>query len=173
MLKHRTIAFLGSGVMAEAMIRGLLRHGLVDPDQIVASGPRPERGEELAARHNVRGTTDNILAVEGADIVVLAVKPQVLSRVLAEIAGAVSPQTLVLSIVAGAKMDTIRDILQVSAVVRVMPNTPAQIGLGITVWTATEATRDEQREQARRDPQGSGRRDLSSGTRTIWTWRPR
>jgi pyrroline-5-carboxylate reductase len=134
--------------MAEAMIKGLLRHGLIAPEQIVASGPRPERGEELAARHSIEATTNNVQAVRDAGIVVLCVKPQVLGHVLQEIAGAVSPQALVLSIVAGAKMDTIQGMLAVPAIVRVMPNTPAQIGLGISVWAATEATTEEQREQA-------------------------
>lgn len=142
------IAFIGSGVMAEAMIKGLLRQGLVQPAQIVASGPRPERGQELFDRYAVATTTDNVHAVQGVDIVVLSVKPQVLCRVLEELGGHVSPASLVLSIVAGAKMGTIRRRLDTPAVVRVMPNTPAQIGMGISVWTATEATTEAQRQQA-------------------------
>jgi pyrroline-5-carboxylate reductase len=148
MLEQKTIAFIGSGVMAEAMIKGLLRRGLVTPRQIVASGPRPERGQELFDRYDVHTTTDNVEAAGGADVVVLSVKPQVLCRVLEELGGHVDPEALVLSIVAGAKTDTIRRLLSVPAVVRVMPNTPAQIGLGISVWTATEATTDAQRGQA-------------------------
>lgn len=134
--------------MAEAMIKGLLRQKLVTPAQIVASGPRPERGQELDGRYGVDVTTDNVAAVRGADVVVLSTKPQVLCRVLEELAGHAPPQALVLSIVAGAKMDTIQGMLDVPAVVRVMPNTPAQIGLGISVWTATEATTEAQRDQA-------------------------
>jgi pyrroline-5-carboxylate reductase len=148
MLEQKTIAFIGSGVMAEAMIKGLLRRGLVTPGQIVASGPRPERGQELFDRYDVHTTTDNVEATSGADVVVLSVKPQVLCRVLEELGGHVDPKALVLSIVAGAKTDTILRLLSVPAVVRVMPNTPAQIGLGISVWTATEATTDAQRGQA-------------------------
>ena len=148
MLEQKTIAFIGSGVMAEAMIKGLLRQGLVTPGQIVASGPRPERGQELFDRYDVHTTTDNVEAASGADVVVLSVKPQVLCRVLEELGGHVDPKALVFSIVAGAKTETIRRLLSVPAVVRVMPNTPAQIGLGISVWTATEATTDAQRSQA-------------------------
>jgi pyrroline-5-carboxylate reductase len=148
MLNHKTVAFIGSGVMAEAMIKGLLRQGLLSPDRIVASGPRPERGQELFDRYAVQTTTDNVEAASGADIVVLSIKPQVLCPVLEELAGHVAADALVLSIVAGAKMDTIQQMLDVAAVVRVMPNTPAQIGLGISVWTATPATTDVQREQA-------------------------
>jgi pyrroline-5-carboxylate reductase len=148
MLNEKTIAFIGSGAMGEAMIKGLLRQGLVEPTQIVASGPRPERGQELFERYGVPTTTDNVEAATGADVVVLSIKPQVLCPVLEEIAGSVSPHALVLSIVAGAKMGTIQRMLEVPAAVRVMPNTPAQIGMGISVWTATAATTEQQRGQA-------------------------
>ncbi len=148
MLNQKNIAFIGSGVMAEAMIKGLLRKGLVVPDQVIASGPRRERGQQLFDRYGVRTTSDNVEAATGADIVVLSIKPQVLCPVLEELAGHVDETALVLSIVAGAKMDTIQRVLKAPHVVRVMPNTPAQIGLGISVWTATEATTEEQRGQA-------------------------
>jgi len=134
--------------MGEAMIRGLLRQGMIAPEQIVASGPRAERGRVLYDRYAVRVTTDNVEAATGADVVVLSVKPQVLCHVLQEIAGHVRGDALVLSIVAGARMDTIRRMLDTPAVVRVMPNTPAQIGMGISVWAATEATTEGQRGQA-------------------------
>ncbi|MGD2206483.1 MAG: pyrroline-5-carboxylate reductase [Anaerolineae bacterium] len=148
MLSGKTIAFIGSGIMAEAMIKGLLHEGLVAPQQIIASGPRPERGQELFDRYSVRTTTHNVEAARDADIVVLSVKPQVLGRVLEELAGHVPPKALVLSIVAGARMDTIQRMVDAKAVVRVMPNTPAQIGMGISVWTATDATTETRRGQA-------------------------
>jgi pyrroline-5-carboxylate reductase len=148
MLDHKSISFIGSGIMAEAMIKGLLRQKLVDPDQIIASGPRPERGQEIWDRYGVRTTIDNVQAAGGADIAVLAVKPQVLRTVLEELSGCVSPQALVVSIVAGARMDIIQKGLEVPAIVRVMPNTPAQIGMGISVWTATKETTEEQRGEA-------------------------
>jgi pyrroline-5-carboxylate reductase len=147
-LNHKKIAFIGSGVMAEAMIKGLLREGLVTSGQVTASGPRPERGQELFDRYSVETMTDNVAAVESAEVVVLSVKPQVLCPVLEELGGHVVSDALVLSIVAGAKMDTIQRMLEVPAVVRVMPNTPAQIGLGISVWAATEATTETQRGQS-------------------------
>lgn len=148
MLEKSKIAFVGSGVMAEAMIKGLLRQGLVVPSHISASGPRPERGQELFDRYAVQTTVNNVEAAASAEIVVLSVKPQVLCPVLEELGGHVSSDALVLSIVAGAKMDTIQRMLSTPAVVRVMPNTPAQIGMGISVWSATEATTDEQRGQS-------------------------
>jgi pyrroline-5-carboxylate reductase len=130
------------------MIKGLLRKGLVVKDQVIASGPRPERGQELFERYGVATTTSNVDAAEAAQLVVLSTKPQVLPPVLEELAGHVDPAALVISIVAGAKMGTMEKKLQVPAIIRVMPNTPAQIGMGISVWTATEATSEAQRGQA-------------------------
>ena len=92
MLNHDTIAFIGSGIMAAAMIKGLLRQDLVSPENVIASGPRPERGQELSERYGVRTTTDNIEAATGADIVVLSIKPQVLCPVLEQLAGHVASQ---------------------------------------------------------------------------------
>lgn len=148
MLDRKRIAFIGSGIMAEAMIKGLLRQGLVAKDQVIASGPRPARGQELFDRYGVATTTNNVDAAESAQLVVLSTKPQVLPPVLEELAGHVDRAALVISIVAGAKMATIEKQLQVPAIVRVMPNTPAQIGMGISVWTATQAATEAQRGQA-------------------------
>lgn len=147
-LQGLRLAFVGSGTMAEAMIQALLRAGEVTPEQIIASGPRIERGEELQARYGVRVTTDNVTAASGADIVVLSVKPQVLLPVLAELRGHVQPAALVFSIVAGMPIATICAGLDHTAVVRTMPNTPAQIGEGMTVWTAAPAVTEPQRAQA-------------------------
>ena len=80
-LANRTIATVGSGVMAEAMIAGLLRGNLVSPLQVVASHPRPERRAALASAHGIRVVGSNTEAVEGVDVVILAVKPQMLARV--------------------------------------------------------------------------------------------
>src|SRR5664280_622107 len=82
-LEGRTLATVGTGVMAESMIAGLLRGRLVEPANVVASHPRPERREQLAAAHGIRVTASNVDAVDGVDIVVLAVKPQMLARVVA------------------------------------------------------------------------------------------
>ncbi len=149
MLQDQTFAFIGSGAMAEAMIKGLTTQAHVPSQQIAASGPRQERGADLQARYGIRATTDNLAAVEGATIVVLSVKPQVLHGVLGQLAGCIAPEALVLSIVAGARIDTITGLLRHTAVARSMPNTPAQIGLGMTVWTCPEALSPLQRDQAK------------------------
>jgi len=147
-LSGLTIAFIGSGTMAEAMVQALLRAGGVIPDNIIASGPRTERGEELRARYGVRVTTDNVAAAGEAEIMVLSVKPQVLPPVLTELRGHIQPTALVFSIVAGMPIATIRAGLDHAAVVRAMPNTPAQIGEGMTVWTVASAVTEPQRAQA-------------------------
>jgi pyrroline-5-carboxylate reductase len=143
------MAFIGSGTMAEAMIQVLLDKELVAPAHIAASGPRDERARELTQRYGVVATTDNREAAEAADIVVLSVKPQVLPTVLSELQGMIFPGGLVLSIVAGMDLETISSGLDHSAVVRAMPNTPAQIGEGMTVWTASRGVGQAQRVQAR------------------------
>lgn len=147
MLQKR-FAFIGPGVMAEAMIVGLLNKKLAAPKNILAAGPRPERGEELQRKYGIRTTTDNAAAARAADVIVLSVKPQRLSEVMRGIKG-IPPDGLVLSIVAGAPIEKIRSGLKHKPIVRSMPNTPGQIGQGITVWTASKEVTDEQRGLAR------------------------
>lgn len=149
MFNDNQIAFIGSGTMAEAMIRGLLGQKLMGADQIIAAGPRPERGRQLQERHGIRVTTDNCEAAEDGQIVILSVKPQVLPEVMAQIRGHLRRQDLVLSIIAGMPIRIIADGLAHAAVVRAMPNTPAQIGQGITVWTVTPEVNETQKGQAR------------------------
>jgi pyrroline-5-carboxylate reductase len=143
------LAFVGSGVMAESMMTGLLEKKLVDPQNIVASHPRSKRLEDLETRLGVRSTTSNRETARSADIVLLCVKPQRLRPVLTELSGIISSNQLVISIVAGANLSTIAQQLRHAAVVRVIPNTPAQIGHGISVWTCTQEVNEEQRTQAR------------------------
>jgi pyrroline-5-carboxylate reductase len=147
-LAGRTIATVGSGVMAEAIIAGLLRGQLVAPDQIVASHPRLDRRDALTTIHGIRTVDSNAAAVEGADVVLLAIKPQMLARVGREIRGRLQPGQLVISILAGATTRALMGHLGHREVVRSMPNTPAQLGRGMTVWFATPETSPEQREQA-------------------------
>lgn len=147
-LQHRTIATVGSGVMAEAMIAGLLRRRLVEPVQVIASHPRAERREELGHEYGIRTVGSNREAVHDADVVLLAIKPQMLSRVAREIGPLLEPGQLVLSVIAGATTTALCGLLDHPQVVRSMPNTPARIGKGMTVWYATPETTPEQRAQA-------------------------
>lgn len=148
-LTNKTVAFIGSGVMGEAMMKGLLDKRLLTPEQIIAADPREDRGAELIARYGVRYTPDNTEAAEKAHIIVLSIKPQVLEYVMPGMRRVAHSAELVLSIIAGAKIQTIANGLANASVVRAMPNTPAQIGQGITVWTATPDVLEPQREQAR------------------------
>ena len=126
--------------MAEAIIAGLLRQGITTPEHILASGPRLERVEELNSRYeHPRHIPITAQQRPQADVVILSIKPQRLQKVLHGLEGAIPAHALVLSIIAGATIQTIADGLKHPAVVRSMPNTPAQIGEGITVWTASSA----------------------------------
>jgi len=156
MAESPRIALIGPGVMAEAVIGGLIRNQVAEPSKIIAAGPRQERGDELITRYGIRFTTDNTAAVNRAEIVVLSVKPQRLHGVLAGLRGKIAPEALVLSIVAGASMLTISQALEHATVVRVMPNTPAQIGQGIAVWTASSSVTQAQKELSRRILQALG-----------------
>jgi pyrroline-5-carboxylate reductase len=148
MFKDEKIAFIGPGSMAQAMIAGLLRHKVAPAKNLLASGPRQERVDELNNLYGIQPFTDNAFAAREADVVVLSVKPQRLDKVLAGLKGNIQPDALVLSIVAGAPIKKIVGGLDQKTVVRAMPNTPARIGQGITVWTDSEHVTPEQRELA-------------------------
>ena len=135
--------------MAEAMIAGLLRAEQLAPDQIIASHPRAERRSELISSYGIRTVEDNASAVEHADVVVLAIKPQMLVRVGRELTGAMRSGQLVISIIAGATTRALSNVLRHDQVVRSMPNTPAQLGRGMTVWYATPEVTDSQKDQTR------------------------
>ncbi len=147
--ENKTVAFIGSGVMAEAMMSGLLNQKLVTPEQIIAAEPRAERCAELNAKYSIRTTTDNGEAAGQADVLVVSTKPQVFAAAAQSLRGHMGRVQMVLSILAGVRIRTLSDGLGTLSVVRAMPNTPAQIGKGITVWTATAQVPPAQREQAR------------------------
>lgn len=146
----KKIAFVGSGVMGEAMLSGLISRGLALPKNLSISDPRAERVQELHEKYGVQAFTDNNQAVANADVVVLSVKPQRLTEVLKGLKSAVPAQALVLSIVAGATISKISKGLAHPAVVRSMPNTPAQISKGITVWFPAPAVSEAQKEMAQK-----------------------
>jgi pyrroline-5-carboxylate reductase len=156
-LANARLAFIGLGVMAEAIAAGLLRKGLVTPEQMVGSHPRAARREELYAKYGIQMFEMNREAVEAAyptdsdagSIVILAIKPQRLAKVLSELKGSIHKDQVVVSIVAGAKIETIADELLHGAVIRTMPNTPAQVGEGVTAWTSSAAVSEAQEHEVR------------------------
>ncbi len=146
----KTIAFLGAGNMAEALVKGLLRANVAEPREIICSDRRDERGPELTQRYGVRFTRSNLEATEVAGVVVLSVKPQVMNRLLDEIAPALDQHKLVISIAAGVPIQAIeRKVGHGVRIVRTMPNTPALVGAGATALVAGEHATEDDLRQAR------------------------
>ncbi|MBK8985252.1 MAG: pyrroline-5-carboxylate reductase [Chloroflexi bacterium] len=148
MFQDKKISFIGSGTMAEAMIRGLLDQNIVSADHIIAADPWEARLKYLHERHGIHTTGDNTAAAEEGQVIVFSIKPQNLVEVMPTIRGHLRRQDLVLSIIAGVPIRKLADGVAHASVVRAMPNTPAQIGQGITVWTATPEVSDLHKQQA-------------------------
>ena len=148
-LAETRLAFVGAGVMAESMIAGLLARGMIEPARITASHPREERRGKLRERLGIAVVESNRAAAAGADLVLLTVKPQVLGPVMRQLHGRLEPRQVAISVIAGATIGTLSRGLGHDAIVRVMPNTPAQVGQGMSVWIATADVDAMQRDQVR------------------------
>jgi len=146
MMNEIKITFIGGGNMGEAMLSAILKKGLSTPQAISVSDINEARRQYLGHEYSVAVMSSNRLAVTKGDVVVLAIKPQNLAGVMAELSGQLKSTQLVLSIIAGARINTLRLGLKHSRVVRAMPNMPAQVGEGISVWTATAEVTEQQRE---------------------------
>ncbi|KFA93236.1 pyrroline-5-carboxylate reductase [Archangium violaceum] len=141
---EQTIAFLGAGNMAEALIKGLLRAGNAKPGSLIATGRRKERLETLERTYGVRTTQDNLAAVREADVVVLSVKPQALDKVLVQVATAVDPHKLIISVAAGVPIAAMERRLGAGArIIRTMPNTPSLVGMGACALSPGEHASEE------------------------------
>lgn len=136
-LRDARIAIIGAGVMAESMIAGLLAQQMVKPAQITASHPRSERRDQLVERFGITAVETNRDAVKQGDLILLTVKPQVLDAVMKQLHGRLEPRQIAVSVIAGASIAHLSQGLGHDAIVRVMPNTPAQVGQGMSVWTGT------------------------------------
>ena len=148
-LKGLHLSFIGAGAMGEAMIGGLLSRHQLEPKHITASDRHRERLHQIRDTFRIHTTLDNAAAAKKGQVVILAVKPQVLPAVFEDLRGTVGKNALVVSIVAGTTIASIATGLKHRAIVRTMPNTPAQVGEGMTVWAATPEVSDAQREQAK------------------------
>ncbi len=135
------LAIVGGGVMGEAILTSALACGLAEPGETSVAEVVASRRAELAERHGVRVTGNAAEAMAGSDFVVLSVKPQDLKSV----EGAVPAEAVLCSIMAGVRIATLEADFGHDRIVRVMPNTPAAIGAGMSAWTATAAVSDEQR----------------------------
>jgi pyrroline-5-carboxylate reductase len=146
----KKIAFLGTGNMAEALVKGLLRAGTAVQDEIICAEVRAERREEFTRRYGVRVTGDSRAAAAEAEIVLLSVKPQGMEALLEEIAPAIDARKLVVSIAAGVPISAIARKLGAGVrIVRTMPNTPALVGAGATALARGAHATDADLEQAR------------------------
>jgi pyrroline-5-carboxylate reductase len=146
-LDERRIAVLGAGKIGEALVSGLLSSGWRDPSEIVATGRRPERLQELRDRHRVRTTLSNAEAAAGSALVVIAVKPQDIDALLGEVGGILAADQTVLSIAAAIPTASIERHLSADVpVVRAMPNTPSTVHEGIAgVCAGTHADEEHLR----------------------------
>ena len=143
------IGFIGGGTMAEAILGGMLDGGVAQAGDVMIGEPVPARRDYLAERYGVGVTEHNRNVVAVSEMVVLAVKPQDLPKVYAETSGIFTPRQAILSIVAGARMGSLARGLNHPRIIRAMPNTPAQIGVGMTMWVCNgKPVNQSQREAA-------------------------
>ena len=147
MFEQSKICFIGGGAMATAILAGLAKKQLIDPKNVVASDPYPTQLEKLAGQFGVNTTQNNIEAIRDRDVIILAVKPQMFPKVSTELRDQLPTEALVLSIMAGVTIAKMSQLLGHERIVRVMPNTPAIVGKGMSVWTNTEAVSAGQKEQ--------------------------
>lgn len=141
-----TLAIVGTGRIGEALLRGLLRSSWIRPEQVVCTARRTERCDELAREHGVEATTDNAAAIRAADVVLVALKPQVLVATIAALGDDVfRPDQTVISVAAGTTTAAIQDAIPGKVpVVRVMTNTPVQVDEAMSVICAgTHATEQD------------------------------
>jgi len=149
-IKGKTIGFLGAGNMAEALIKGLLKTGIISADSISASDVRLDRLEQLRSLYGVHTLSDNAHLVKRVDVVILAVKPQIVAPVLREVASEVTPEKLVVSLAAGVSTATLRALLPKGVrLIRTMPNTPALVLEGATAIARSDGLKPGDAETAR------------------------
>ncbi len=146
----RKIAFIGAGKMAEAILKELLRAGWVQKNDVILSDVDHERRGYMRSQYEVEVTSSNAEAASGAEIVLLAVKPQIMEEVLLGLKGAVSAEQIVISIAMGKSSEFIEALLPGGIpVVRVMPNNPAMVGAAVSVVSYGEYAGEEVRAKAR------------------------
>jgi len=153
--------------MGGAMLAAIINKRLATPADITVSEPLPERRHQLKEQYNIAIAGSNLDAIKTSDVIILAVKPQILNEVMSEIGGHLKTGQLVISIIAGKSLKTLSDGLKHQAVVRAMPNTPAQIGRGITVWISTASVTEEQQGQAADILGATGQQIFSSDEATL------
>jgi pyrroline-5-carboxylate reductase len=148
-VKGKRMGFLGCGNMGEALVRGLVQAGLVEPGSIAASDVRGERLAQMARQYGIRTTSDNAELIRESDVIVLAVKPQIMTSVLRDVAPGVDLTKLVISLAAGVPTVTLRAHLpRAGRLIRVMPNTPALVLEGVTAIARSDGLHEGDLETA-------------------------
>jgi len=142
------LSFIGGGAMAEAIIRGVLSQSLAKPENIYVGEISEERCRYLSDAYRIYASPRNEVAASKGELLVLAVKPQNFQDVAPELRNLLSPNQTVLSIIAGLSMSTLTGELDHAVAIRVMPNTPAQIGQGMTLWLSSPSVSEEAASQA-------------------------
>lgn len=137
------IGFIGGGLMADSIIRGILKNNISLPKEISVGEIILERRKQLQEQYGITTFEKNKSVLEAADLIVISVKPQNLVEIFTDLKGTFKDQHTVISIVAGANINTLKTGFNHSKIIRVMPNMPAQIGCGMTVWTASSTVNQE------------------------------
>ncbi len=143
------LAFIGGGMMGEAIIAGAIANDVTDSGSISVAEIAAPRRKVLSSKYGVKVTADAAEAASAGDIIVLAVKPQEFATAAAALAGKIGAKQTVMSIMAGVRIETISMLLEHEEVIRAIPNTPSTIGEGMTVWTATPAVKQAARDSVK------------------------
>lgn len=139
------LAVIGAGMMGSAIVTGIVEKKVLGPQEIFISDPDTAKVEKLCEKLGVKAASGNKEAVHEADAVLIAVKPQFLDGVIQELKEQISPEALVMTIVVGVPISYYLDAMDIRHIIRIMPNTPAQVGEGVCAWCATEAVTEEQK----------------------------
>eukprot|EP00730_Choanoeca_flexa_P012838 TRINITY_DN4668_c0_g1_i2.p1 TRINITY_DN4668_c0_g1~~TRINITY_DN4668_c0_g1_i2.p1 ORF type:complete len:366 (+),score=92.70 TRINITY_DN4668_c0_g1_i2:117-1214(+) len=148
LLRDKEVTVVGAGAMAHAMMAGLISNQVLDPAQVTVTDIHQKRLDTFSSSFQVSTTTDNVAAVEQADLIVLAIKPQSLPKLAQTVTSHIHEDDLVLSIMAGCGIDKLKSSLKCDNIVRSMPNTPAAVAKSMTVWTCEDTVSQEHRDMA-------------------------
>jgi len=144
------ISFIGTGIMASSIIKCITEKGLYRKEEITGSGPRLKSLEEVKKRFGINITQKNTDAAKFGDIIILSIKPQVFPSVAEEIKDSINDNQMIVSIMAGVDIETLQRELLHKKIVRAMPNTPAQISEGMTVWTSTKEIKENEKDEVKK-----------------------
>jgi pyrroline-5-carboxylate reductase len=144
------ISFIGTGIMASSIIKCITEKGLYRKEEITGSGPRLKSLEEVKKRFGINITQKNTDAAKFGDIIILSIKPQVFQAIAKEIKDSINDNQMIVSIMAGVDIETLQRELLHKKIVRAMPNTPAQISEGMTIWTSTKEIKENEKDEVKK-----------------------